>query len=1364
MSTPGMIGTIDHYHAGKSFANYIKRFEILCKLNKVTEDTKKDLFISLCGDAVFDEIMLLFPNQDVDKLKYEDIVAKLKLRFDRTEPILMHRYKFYKRSQGPNETGENFVLAINLLAESCNFKTFKDEAIRDHLIFGLYDQTLKKKILLEDDISLEELQKLIINTELAGERVRFLVGEVPNNGEVLSIKHRLGERSSRVVNRGGGQFNRYRSRSRSREWERRGRRENYNGGQDRSMHSTAICNYCKRVGHIRRECWFLNNTRSVKFVKLEQEEEDQNERPVSKFDRLRINDSKDESDVECMMISSLSSLNNISEPCFVEAIVQSRKLSMEIDTGSAVSVISEMLYNNIFRHVPVLTCNKRLMVVNGDKLSVAGRISVEVLLNGFKRKVDLIVLKTGQDFIPLIGRNWLEFFFPDWKNNFANKHEINNLAVDVVPSDIVSQMKNKYSKIFSKDFSEPILGYEADLVFKPEQPIFKRPYQIPYKLKEKFVEHLDMLEKQGVITPVKASEWASPVIAVVKKDDEIRMVIDCKVSLNKILIPNTYPLPLAQDIFASLSGCKFFCSLDLAGAYTQLLLSKRSRKYVVINTLKGLFIYNRLPQGASSSAAVFQQIMEQILGGLDRVCCYLDDVLIAGETYEECLCKLEMVLEKLTIANVRVNFKKCKFFVSSLQYLGHVITQDGLLPAPEKLSTINNAKVPKNVSELKAFLGLINYYNKFIPSLSTKLRCLYGLLKKNVRFDWTDECNEAFINSKNCLLNANILTYYDPKKPLVVVTDASSYGLGGVLTQVENDVEKPVCFTSFSLNSAQRKYPILHLEALALVCVIKKFHKFLFGQKFKVFTDHKPLLGIFGKEGRHSIYVTRLQRYVLELSIYDFDIEYRPASKLGNADFCSRFPIEQKVPSKFDYECVNSLNYSDELPLDFNIISTETKTDNILIEIIHFLDKGWPSNIPKQFKNLYSQKESLQFVEGVLLLENRVIIPDKLRKAVLKLLHINHSGMVKMKQLARKTVYWEGMNKQIEDYVKSCNSCAQMEIIKKPEHLGSWLPTNRPFSRLHADFFYFEGKTFLLIVDSFSKWLEIEYMRFGTTAKLVNRKFAATFARFGLPDVVVTDGGPPFNSNEFITFLKSHGINVMKSPPYNPASNGQAERMVRVVKEVFKKFLLDDQTKSLEIEDRLNLFLINYRNSCLSAEGMYPSERIFAYQPKMLLDLINPNKSYKNFIDKTPERIVIPDKGESFEPDLFDKLVTGDKLFYKNNKLKHDFPNWLEAIFIKKLSTNVFQISLRGHVLTAHRHQLKMVHVPQHKSKVMFTFGSNKRKRDSLDEEDEFRGFAEQQILPDTSHQHVKKARSESFKRTIVTRSMRRNCLDTEKN
>lgn len=770
---------------------------------------------------------------------------------------------------------------------------------------------------------------------------------------------------------------------------------------------------------------------------------------------------------------------------------------------------------------------------------------------------------------------------------------------------------------------------------------------------------------------------------------------------------------------------------------------------MVINTIKGLFTYNRLPQGASSSAAIFQRIMDQVLKGIDGVYCYLDDVLIAGKDDADCVKKLYLVLERLSKANIKVNLQKCKWFVSSLPFLGHILSDRGLLPCPEKVETIRKAKVPNNVSELKAFLGLVNYYGKFIPNLSSRLSCLYRLLKKDVKFVWSSDCSRVFEDCKQALLNSNLLEFFDPNKPVVVVTDACSYGLGGVIAHQIRNEERPISFASFSLTNAQKSYPILHLEALAVVSTIKKFHKFLFGRKFTVYTDHKPLIGIFGKEGKNTLFVTRLQRYVMELSIYHFDIVYRPSAKMGNADFCSRFPLPENVPVALQSEYIKSLNVSNEFPLDHALIASESRKDPFLQQISYYMKHGWPQKLDRSFTNVYAQHQDLEEIDGCLLYQDRVVIPASLQKEVLLLLHKNHSGITKIKQMARRTVYWHGMSVDIEDFVKTCRVCCQMNVVPKQVPHSNWIPTTKPFTRIHADFFYFDKKVFLVIVDSFSKWLEVEYMKFSTDARSVKSKFISVFARFGLPDVVVTDGGPPFSSKELIDFFQMNCIKVMKSPPYNPSSNGQAERMVRVVKEGLKKFLLDPEMARLSTEDLVSYFLFGYRNTCLEDDSSFPSERLFNFKPKTLLDLIHPRNSFRNHLTKREpvDKPVNSFPKEHQRPDWIDKLRPGDLVFYKNFR-PTDIRRWLEAKFLKRVSLNTFQVSVGGRVYLAHRNQLKLVGSRKSRYGLIFARGkerSSNRKRAREDDDDEsvdddagdFLGFAADSfIYRDTPDDH----------------------------
>ncbi|XP_062709374.1 uncharacterized protein K02A2.6-like [Aedes albopictus] len=362
------------------------------------------------------------------------------------------------------------------------------------------------------------------------------------SSKVLSVKQRLGRKygendhrrdSDRPRNRSwsrdrsrSNERNRGydRNRSRGREWNRDYRQDS-SENRAKNFHASAICNYCKRKGHIRKNCWFLQNTnqgKSVNFV--EKVETVAAETSVTdKFHRIQVNDTSDEdSEISCMMIGRIS---KATEACLVDVRVQGIKLTMEVDTGSAVAVISEILYQQMFSSIPVSKCDKKLVVVNGSKIAVVGEITVEVILNGVTADRKLIVLKTTRSFTPLLGRDWMKVFYPNWKDQFMQPRSVNSLSVTEDPDKVLGRIKQKYSNVFNKDFTEPITGFEAELTLKSEQPIFRRAYQVPFKIKDKFLEHLDMLEKQGVITPIQASEWASPVIAVMKKDGEVRMIL-----------------------------------------------------------------------------------------------------------------------------------------------------------------------------------------------------------------------------------------------------------------------------------------------------------------------------------------------------------------------------------------------------------------------------------------------------------------------------------------------------------------------------------------------------------------------------------------------------------------------------------------------------------------------------------------------------------------------------------------------------------------------------------------------------------------------------------------------------------------------
>ena len=397
----------------------------------------------------------------------------------------------------------------------------------------------------------------------------------------------------------------------------------------------------------------------------------------------------------------------------------------------------------------------------------------------------------------------------------------------------------------------------------------------------------------GVISKIERNEWACPIVVVPKSDKTMRICGDYKVTVNRCIEEETYPLPNSEDLFATLAGGTLFSKLDLSHAYQQLELDENSKALLTVNTHKGLYQYNRLSYGVSSAPSIFQAVMDQILQDMPGVVCYLDDILISAKNKVEHLELLDKVLTRLEKYGVRVKLAKCEFMSSEVVYLGHRVDATGIHPTDDKISAIKEAPIPQNVTELRSFLGLVNYYHKFLPNMSTRLKPLYSLLQKGIPFVWSKECNQAFINCKQDLLRSNVLVHYDCNKEIRLACDASPYGLGAVISHVIDGHEKPIAYSSRTLTPAEKGYAQIEKEALSIIFGVTKFHKYLYGRRFTLVTDHKPLLAILGpKSAIPTLAAMRMQRWALRLLAYSYDIEYRRSEDHLNADCMSRLPLD----------------------------------------------------------------------------------------------------------------------------------------------------------------------------------------------------------------------------------------------------------------------------------------------------------------------------------------------------------------------------------------------------------------------------------------------------------------------------------------
>ena len=283
---------------------------------------------------------------------------------------------------------------------------------------------------------------------------------------------------------------------------------------------------------------------------------------------------------------------------------------------------------------------------------------------------------------------------------------------------------------------------------------------------------LERLEKAGVIEPVQFSDWAAPIVPIVKRDGSVRICGDYKLTVNRVANVDSYPLPRIEDLLSSIGNSKVFSKLDLANAYQQLELEENSKEYVTVSTHRGLYRYNRLPFGVASAPAVFQRTMETLLRDIPNVCVYLDDVLVSGTSEKQHLQILDRVLHRLHQAGLKLKLDKCSFMLPAVEYLGHVISADGVRPAEDKKRAILEAPAPKNVTQLRSFLGLLNYYGKFLPNLASTLAPLYSLLEKYRAWSWRQEQELAFNKAKQLLTSAKVLVHFDPEKSLLLSCDA----------------------------------------------------------------------------------------------------------------------------------------------------------------------------------------------------------------------------------------------------------------------------------------------------------------------------------------------------------------------------------------------------------------------------------------------------------------------------------------------------------------------------------------------------------------------------------------------------------------
>ena len=443
----------------------------------------------------------------------------------------------------------------------------------------------------------------------------------------------------------------------------------------------------------------------------------------------------------------------------------------------------------------------------------------------------------------------------------------------------------------------------------------------------------------------------------------------------------------------------------------------------------------------------------------------------------------------------------------------------------------------------------------------------------------------------------------DPQSEVILSCDASPCGVGAVLSHKEAEGEKPIVFASRSLSSTEPKYAQLDKEGLAIIYGVKKFHDYIFGKKFTITSEHKPLQHLFAENWPISqLASARIQCWALSLSAYEYTIAYKSGDQHANADSLSRLPLpEQPAQIEQPADIVLLLETLQASPMTANNIRRWTDKDPQLSRIRNLVQHGWKDGEEDMMKPFNRRSEELSVQDGCVLWECRVVVPIAGQVQVLKQLHDGHPGVSRMKSIARSLVWWPGIDKAIESEVEKCDQCQLHQKTPSLALLHPWEWPNPPWSRVHIDHAGpFQGKLFLILVDAHSMWLEVMTVP-STSSEVTLQKLRVIFSTRGLPEVLVSDNASCFTSNEFREFMSRNGIRHITSAPYHPASNGLAERSIQTFKEAMKN------AKGTDIETQLSRFLFHYRNTPHTTTGHTPAELLLGHKPRSHLTLMQPN-------------------------------------------------------------------------------------------------------------------------------------------------------------
>lgn len=845
--------------------------------------------------------------------------------------------------------------------------------------------------------------------------------------------------------------------------------------------------------------------------------------------------------------------------------------------------------------------------------------------------------------------------------------------LDLCQQSEIDKLIEKYKSVFAKDKYDigTVRDYEAHIDLMVDKYCYKRPYRCTTEDRKEIESQISKLLSKNLIEE-SYSPFAAPVTLAYKKEDEkkTRLCIDFR-ELNKIVMPQSQPFPLIEDLMVKTVNCKYFSTFDINSAFWSIPLKIEDRYKTAFVTQEGHFQWTCLPFGLKTAPAIFQRILSNILRK-HKLCSFavnfIDDILIFSKTFKEHIEHLSKLLEAIQSEGFRLKFSKCAFANNYAKYLGHIIENNSVRPLKDYLTAVKNFPVPETRKNIRQFLGKINFHHKFVPHSAIILDPLHNLLRKDVKFIWSAECQESFDKIKELLCSKPILNIFDPELPIIIYTDASIKGVGAVLKQEDKNGEgKPVAYFSKKLTEAQKRKKAIYLECLAIKEAVKYWQHWLMGKQFTVYSDHKPLENMNIK-ARTDEELGDLMYY---LSQYNFTIKYNPGKSNQEADCLSRNPVLEPYDNTDDFlKVVNLISLED--------IKNDQYTNLNVQNGKHILEN-----------EIYYKKCKRR---------KKIILSEELSKILIKDVHKTYCHIGRTQMINKITPFYTAKNiiANIKHMCDECEICIKNKSRRKSKyglmsHLG---PATRPFEIISIDTIGGFGgsrstKKYLhLLVDHFTRYAYILTSRNQSASEFI--KLIKNVTENYNIDMLLTDQYPGINSKEFKEFVKKENIRMVFTTVDTPFSNGLNERLNQTLVNKIRCEINESDKK------------IAWTTIAQKCVGKYneTEHTVTGFAPKYLLEGENvsilplelKSKCTKEDL-KRDRKLALENtiKSHNYNKKMFDlhreeyKLEVGDIVYVENgnrlNRKKIDELRIGPYKVLKKISNSIYEVDT-GHKKT----------------------------------------------------------------------------------